>query len=113
MNLSKKTFFINGMAARGINEDMYLKYAGTTKEDIKNHMKEEATKRLKNSYLLDAIIKEEKIKSTEKEIKEEISKIAKQYNMTEEDVKHEIGGERAMEHEVNVRKALEIMKNEK
>ena len=79
---------------------------------ILSHMKDEATRRLKNTYLLDAIIKAEKIKSTEKEIKEEISKIAKQYNMTEEDVKHEIGGDRAMEHEINVRKALEIMKEQ-
>ena len=105
--------FMDGMAARGINEEMYLKYANTTKEDILNHMKDEATKRLKNSYLLDAIIKEEKIKATEKEVKEEISKIAKQYHMTEEDVKAQIGGERAMTHEVEVRKALDIMKGEK
>ena len=102
--------FMDNMAARGIKEEIYLQYAKTTKEDIMNHMKEEATKRLKNSYLLDKIIKEEKIKATKEEIKEEISKLAKQYNMTEEDIKNEIGGERAMEHEVNVRKALDIMK---
>lgn len=104
--------FMNGMAARGINEDLYLQYAKTTKEDIKSHMKDEATKRLKNSYLLEEIIKKENIKATDKEVKEEISKIAIEYNMTEEDVKHEIGGERAMTHEVEVRKALEIMKSE-
>ena len=78
-----------------------------------SHMKEEAEKRLKNSYLLDAIIKKENITSTEEEAKKEIEKIAKEYNMTEEDVKNEIGGIRAMIHEVNVRKALEIMKSKK
>ena len=105
--------FMDNMAARGIKEEVYLKYANTTKEDIMNHMKEEATKRLKNSYLLNAIIKEEKIEVTEEEVKQEIEKIAKQYNMTEEDVQNEIGGKRAMEHEVKVRKALAIMKGEK
>ena len=104
--------FMDNMAARGVNEELYLKYANTTKEDILSHMKEEATKRLKNSYLLDAVIKEEKIKASDKEIKEEVSKIATEYNMTEEDVKSQIGGERAMKHEVEVRKALEIMKGE-
>lgn len=104
--------FMNGMAARGINEDLYLQYAKTTKEDIKSHMKAEATKRLKNSYLLEEVIKKEKIKATDKEVKEEISKIAIEYNMTEEEVKSQIGGERAMIHEVEVRKALEIMKSE-
>ena len=104
--------FMDNMAARGINEDLYLQYANTTKEDIMNHMKDEAVKRLKNTYLLDAIIKKEKIKATDKEVKEEIKKLAKQYNMTEEDVKSQIGGERAMTHEVEVRKALDIMKGE-
>ncbi len=104
--------FMNNMLARGIKEELYLQYAGTTKEDIMNHMKEEATKRLKNTYLLDAIIKEEKIEVTKEEVKEEISKLAKQYNMKEEDVEKEIGGEKAMTHEVQVRKALAIMKGE-
>ena len=105
--------FMDGMAARGIHEEMYLQYAGTTKEDIKKHMRDEATKRLKNSYLLDAIIKEEKIEATEEEANEEIKKLAQQYHMTEEDVKSQIGGMRAMLHEVKVRKALDIMKNSK
>ena len=105
--------FMDGMAARGIHEEMYLQYAGTTKEDIKKHMRDEATKRLKNSYLLDAIIKEEKIEATEEEANEEIKKLAQEYHMTEEDVKSQIGGMRAMLHEVKVRKALDIMKNSK
>ena len=105
--------FMDGMAARGIHEEMYLQYAGTTKEDIKKHMRDEATKRLKNSYLLDAIIKEEKIEATEEEANAEIEKLAQEYHMTEEDVKSQIGGMRAMLHEVKVRKALDIMKNSK
>ena len=105
--------FMDGMAARGIHEEMYLQYAGTTKEDIKKHMRDEATKRLKNSYLLDAIIKEEKIEATEEEANAEIEKLAQEYHMTEEDVKSQIGGMSAMLHEVKVRKALDIMKNSK
>lgn len=105
--------FMDGMAARGIHEDLYLQYAGTTKDDIKKHMRDEATKRLKNSYLLDAIIKEEKIEATEEEANAEIEKLAHEYHMTEEDVKTQIGGMRAMLHEVKVRKALDIMKNGK
>ena len=103
---------INNMMARGINEEMYLQYTNTTKEDIMTHMKEEAIKRLKNTYLLDAIIKEEKIEATEEEAKKEIEKIAKNYNMTKEDVEKEIGGIKAMIHEVQVRKALELMKSD-
>ena len=67
----------------------------------------------KNSYLLDAIIKEEKIEATEEEANEEIAKLAREYHMTEEDVKNQIGGMNAMLHEVKVRKALDIMKGSK
>ncbi len=104
--------FMDGMAARGVSEDLYLQYAGTTKEDIRSHMREEAIKRLQNSYLLDAIIKAEKIKATDKEAKAEIDELAKKYNMTSEDVMSQVGGMNAMLHEVEVRKALEIMKGE-
>ena len=105
--------FMDGMAARGIQEEMYLQYAGTTKDDLRSHMREEAIKRLKNTYLLDAIIKKEKIEATEEEARDEISKLALEYHMTDADVEHEIGGMKAMTHEVQVRKALDIMGGKK
>lgn len=104
--------FMDRMAMQGINEDLYLQYAGTTKEDIVTHMKEEALKRLKNSYLLSAIIKEENIEVTEEETTKEVADIAQKYNMTEEDVKSSLGGIDAITYDLKVRKALDIMKNE-
>ena len=41
---------------------MYFQYTGTTKEDVVAKMNDEAEKRLKARYLLQAIIKEEKPK---------------------------------------------------
>lgn len=104
--------FMNRMAMQGINEEIYLQYAGTTKEDIISHMKEEALKRLKNSYLLSAIIKEEKIEATKEEAEKEIAEMAKKYNMTEEDVKSSLGGIDAMIYDMKVRKAIDLMKAE-
>ena len=49
--------FMENMKMQGINEELYLQYANTTKDDVINHMKDEALKRIKNSYLLQAIIK--------------------------------------------------------
>ncbi|MBQ8681726.1 MAG: trigger factor [Bacilli bacterium] len=104
--------FMQHMASQGITEEIYLQYAGTTKEDITSHMKEEALKRLKNSYLLNAIIKEEKIEVTEEDANKEIAEIAKKYNMTEEDVKNSLGGLDAMIYDLKVRKAIDLMKAE-
>lgn len=103
--------FMERMAMQGINEELYLQYAKTTKEDIISHMKEEALKRLKNSYLLSAIIKEEKIEATTEEAEKEIEELAKKYNMTNEDVKSSLGGIEAMTYDIKVRKAIELMKN--
>ena len=102
--------FMTHMQAQGINEELYLKYAGTTKGDIINHMKAEAETRLKNSYLLNAIIKEEKIEASEEEVNNQIQEFAKKYNMTEEDVKSSLGGNDAILYDIKVRKAIELMK---
>lgn len=104
--------FMDHMSAQGISEEIYLQYAGTTKEDIVSHMKEEATKRLKNSYLLNAIIKEEKIEVAEEDANKEVAEMAKKYNMTEEDVKNSLGGIDAMIYDMKVRKAIDLMKTE-
>lgn len=104
--------FMNNMSAQGISEEIYLQYAGTTKEDIVSHMKEEAAKRLKNSYLLNAIIKEEKIEVKVEDAEKEVAEMAKKYNMTEEDVKSSLGGIEAMMYDMKVRCAIDLMKTE-
>ena len=102
--------FLNRMKSQGLTEELYLQYAGTTKEDIIKHMKKDALKRLKNSYFLQEVIKEEKIKVTEKEVNKELEDMAKKYNLTKDDVVNYIGGKDALEFDLKVRKALEIMK---
>ena len=104
--------FMDRMAMQGINEEIYLQYAGTTKEDIISHMKEEALKRLKNSYLLNAIITEEKIEVSEEEVNTEIEEIAKHNNVTEEDIINAYGGKEAISYDLKVKKAIELMKSE-
>ena len=104
--------FLQNMKMQGISEELYLQYAGTSKEDIINNMKAEALKRIKNSYLLQAIIKEEKISVSEKDTKKEINDMAKKYNMTEEEVLKSMGGMEAMKFDLEVKRAIDIIKGE-
>ncbi|MBQ6494618.1 MAG: trigger factor [Bacilli bacterium] len=104
--------FMENMKMQGINEELYLQYANTTKDDVINHMKDEALKRIKNSYLLQAIIKEEKIKVTDKDVNKEVNDMAKKYNMTDEEVLKSLGGFDAMKYDMEVRKAIDIIKGE-
>ena len=103
--------FMHQMSHQGITEEIYLQYAGTTKEDIISHMKEEAQKRLKNSYLLNAIIKKEKIEVSKEDAEKEIKEMAIKHNMTEEDVTSYVGGIDAMIYDLKVRRAIDLMKN--
>ena len=104
--------FMNRMSMQGITEEIYLQYAGTTKEDITSHMKEEATKRLKNSYLLNAIITEEKIEVSDKDVDAEIKNIAKENNVSEDEVIKAFGNKEALKYDLKVKKVIELMKEE-
>ena len=68
------------------------------------------TKRLKNSYLLNAIIKEEKIEVSKEDAEKEIKDMAIKHNMAEEDVKQYVGGIEAMIYDLKVRRAIDLMK---
>ena len=104
--------FMQRMSMQGINEEMYLGYANTTKEEVLKQMNPEALKRVKNRYLLEAIIKEEKLDVSDKDAKKELKDMAVKYNMTEEDVEKAIGGLEMLKYDMTMRKAIDILKGE-
>ena len=57
-----------------------------SEEKVKEDMKKEAETRVKYRYLLEAIVKAEKIEISEKDAKAELKKMAENYKMTEEDL---------------------------
>ena len=67
--------FMNRITAQGIPEEMYFQYTGTTKEDVVAKMNDEAEKRLKARYLLQEIIKVEKLDASDEEIDKDINEI--------------------------------------
>ena len=104
--------FMQRMSMQGINEEMYLQYAQTTKEDVVKQMNPEALKRVKNRYLLEAVIKEEKLSVSDKDAKKELKDMAVKYNMTEEEVEKAIGGLEMLKYDMTMRKAIDVIKGE-
>lgn len=102
--------FMDRMKRQGISEELYLKYTNSTEEDLIEKMKDEAKKRIQYRYLLREIIKKENIKITDKEAKEKIKEIAKQYNVTEEEILKEVGTLEAMKMDLAFQKAVELVK---
>ncbi len=101
---------VKRMSMQGITEELYLKYTNSTKEDILSKMAEEATRRLKYRYLLMAIIKEEKLKVSDKDLDKKVSALAKQYNMTNEEVKKELGNIEYLRSDMLFQKAIDLLK---
>jgi len=105
--------FLDKIAMQGLTEEIYFKYTNSTKEDVLKQMKPEAEKRIKYRYLLEAIIKEEKIKVTDKQAEKEAKDLAKKYGMTDEDFLKELGGLEVLKYDMTMRKAIESMKESK
>lgn len=102
--------FTKRLEMQGVSEELYYAYAGVKKEDIMKDIKKEAETRLKYRYLLEAIIKEEKIEISDKEVEKEVEKIAKNYGITEEEVRHELGSNEALKYNIAMEKAVEVLK---
>lgn len=101
---------LNKLAMQGLNEEIYLKYVNSTKEDIKDKMKDEAKKRIKYRYLLEEVIKEEKIDVTDEELDKKIEEEINKYGITKEEFLKEIGGLDVYKYDLIARKAIEVMK---
>ena len=104
---------IERLKLQGITEEIYLHYANTTKEKIMEQMNEEALKRVKYRYLLKAIIKAEKIKVTDKQVEKELDDMAKTYGVTKEEILKEINNLEYVKYDMMIRKAIEVMKENK
>ena len=75
------------MAQQGLTLEHYLELTGQSNDDFNKTLRVDAEKNLKVMFVMEAIAKAENIVVGDKEVDEEISKIAKQYNMEEGKVK--------------------------
>lgn len=103
--------FVNKISMQGLTEEIYFKYANTTKEKLKEELQPEATKRLKYHYLLNEIIKLEKLDISDKELEDEYENLANKYNVTKEEIQKEVNPNE-LEYELLMTKAINVLKNE-
>jgi trigger factor len=95
---------------QGASLDQYFKMTGTTMDDLEKMMEPQAIARLKTRYLLEEIVAKEDIKVDKKDVKKEIADSAKKYGIKEEEFLDYVGGEDAIEYDLKMRKALDIIK---
>ena len=67
------------LSYQGLKLEQYLQMMGKTMEDIRKEYEPQAIEGIKSRLALEAVIKEEKIEATDKEIEEKIKEMAKNY----------------------------------
>ena len=102
--------FIERLKMQGVTEELYFAYSGAKKEDIMKDMKKEAAKRVEYRYLLEAIVKAEEIKISDKDAKAEVKKMADMYKITEEEIMKELGSLEVVKYDLAMQKAVEVLK---
>lgn len=95
---------------QGITLEQYLSFTGSKIEDVETMMKPQAIARIKTRYLLEEVVKAEKLEVSDKEIDDEIKKVCTEYDMKEEDFLGAVGGRDMVKYDLTMRKAIEIIK---
>lgn len=99
------------MQQQGLSLDMYLQYTGMTVDKMLEDARPEAEIRIKNSLVLEAIVKAENIQVSDEELEEEINKMAQMYQMEVDKVKEFLGDreKEQIKEDIAVQKAAELV----
>ena len=96
---------------QGITLDMFYQFTNSDEKALIDQMMPEAEKRVKYRFILEEIVKLENIEISDKEAEEHAEEIAKQYNMKKEDLLKEYGGIQMLKYDMQMQKALDVIKD--
>ncbi|MFJ8262333.1 trigger factor [Rummeliibacillus sp. NPDC094406] len=94
---------------QGMNLDLYYQFSGQDEAALRAQMKGDAESRVRVSLVLEAIAEAEKVEVTEEDINAELEKMSEQFKMDAEQIKSVLGGTSVLEHDVKIRKTVELL----
>ncbi len=83
--------FAQRLQMQGLSIDQYIQYMGSNHQQFMESLKPEAVTRIKNSLVLEAVVKAENITATEDDFEEEVKRMADMYKMEVDKVKEILG----------------------
>ena len=102
--------FSHQLEMQGINLDMYYQFTNSSEQDLRNQMEKEGYQHVLYRLMLEEIVKLESIKITDKEVKAELKDLSEKYGMKEEEVEQQFGGKEMIQYDLEMRKAIEMLK---
>ena len=101
--------FSERLSMQGMDINQYLTITKSSKENLIEQMKPEAKKRVSYRLVVDAVAEKEGIKVTKEELSKEIVKMIEKYGITKEELIKNVGSEEAIEYDMRMKKALEVI----
>lgn len=99
------------MAQQGLTMEQYLQFTGMTEKQLRAQAEPEALRRIQASLVLEAVAKDAKIKITDKQVDEEVAKMAEMYHMEIEKINKLIGEEEreSIKRDLEVQAAVDLI----
>ena len=101
--------FEQRLSYQGLNFEQYLKMLGKTEEEMRKEYEPQAIEAIKSRLVLEAIIKAEKIKATQKEIDAKMKEMAESYGKKVEELKENENLAKYLKEGIETEKAIEFI----
>ena len=109
--------FENNLKTQGLTLDLYYQFSGLSADQLKEQMKADAEKRVRNNLVLEAISKAENIEVTDEDVNAELEKMSKQYQRSVEDLQNILaanGSIETLKNDLVIKKTVDfLMENSK
>ncbi|MCC5889105.1 MAG: trigger factor [Alkalibacterium sp.] len=100
--------FLNNLKQQGISAEMYYQMTNSSEEDLHKQFEGEAEFNVRTNLVLEAIVEEENLKATDEDIEKEISDLAGQYNMPEDQVRNVLSPD-LLNRDISLKKAIDLI----
>ncbi len=97
---------------QGLTLEQFYQFTNSDEAALKEQMHEEAVNRITFRLMLEEIAKAENVNITEEQAEEEASSLAQKYQMQKEEFLKLFGGLDMIKYDLEMRKAIEILKGE-
>ena len=97
------------MSYQGLKLEQYLKMLNKTEAEFRKDYEPQAVEAIKSRLALEAIIKAEKIEATEKDVKEKLEEMAKNYGKTAEELEKNDNIKEYIKQGIENEKAIEFL----
>ncbi|RCW42645.1 trigger factor [Paenibacillus prosopidis] len=104
--------FENRLRMQGMNMDLYFQFSGQNESVLREQMRADAEKRVRNNLVLDAIAKAEGIAATDEDLTEELENLSKAYNRPADELREiftKNGNIDSLKEDVALRKTIKFL----